>query len=192
MVPGTKKLASYQGMDIQRKHNTQPGIFNNQCQQQLLTAHAPISPLVSTSMDIIGTIDQVTFFQARDFKMYLLDDILRKIDRTSRADSLELQVPLLDHKRVEPAFSLPLPLNILANGFAQHVKTKYLLERSAAQFFSEDSLSRPKMRFSTPIVQCCKDPLKKRIEKSLRDAQKQIFNWIQSNSVSRKCWAFVS
>ncbi|MDP7019390.1 MAG: asparagine synthase (glutamine-hydrolyzing), partial [Pirellulaceae bacterium] len=48
-----------------------------------------------------------TRLQYLDFKTYLPDDILTKVDRVSMANSLEVRVPLLSRSLIEFAFSLP-------------------------------------------------------------------------------------
>ena len=57
-----------------------------------------------------------------DFAGYLPDDCLVKVDRASMATSLEVRCPLLDHRVVEFAWSLPLPYRA-SQGGAKRVLT---------------------------------------------------------------------
>ncbi|MBN8981884.1 MAG: asparagine synthase (glutamine-hydrolyzing) [Rhizobiales bacterium] len=101
--------------------------------------------------------DPVTWCQARDVATYLPDDILTKVDRMSMAHSLEVRVPLLDHKIVEFAFSLPLDLRLCTNG---GVTGKYLLKRAAERFFPRAFLDRKKWGFGIPLQKWLEGPLR--------------------------------
>jgi asparagine synthase (glutamine-hydrolysing) len=101
--------------------------------------------------------DPVTWCQERDVATYLPDDILTKVDRMSMTHSLEVRVPLLDHKLVEFAFSLPLNLRLRADkgGFTG----KYLLKRAGERFFPRAFLDRPKWGFGIPLQSWLEGPL---------------------------------
>ncbi len=103
--------------------------------------------------------DPVSRCQYRDVGTYLLDDILTKVDRMSMDNSLEVRVPLLDHKLVEFAFGLPLDLKIgrAADG---SVETKRLLKRSAGRFYPRELTDRRKWGFGIPVHQWTNGPLK--------------------------------
>jgi len=81
-----------------------------------------------------------------DLKTYLVDDILTKVDRASMANSLEVRVPLLDHRIVEFAYSLPLQMKLRGE------QRKYLLKKVLAQHLPEDHLNLQKKGFRVPIT----------------------------------------
>ena len=80
-----------------------------------------------------------------DAKIYLPDDLLVKVDRASMSVGLEAREPLLDHKLVEYALSLPLRYKY-SNG-----TTKYILKRILYKYLPKDLVDRPKMGFGAPI-----------------------------------------
>lgn len=80
-----------------------------------------------------------------DFKTYMVDNILVKVDRMSMATSLEARVPLLDYKMVEFAFSLP-PHFKVRNGV-----TKWFFKKAMEGVLPDEIIYRRKEGFSIPI-----------------------------------------
>jgi asparagine synthase (glutamine-hydrolysing) len=89
-----------------------------------------------------------------DLKTWLVDDILTKVDRASMANSLEVRVPLLDHKVVEFAFSLPLDLKLRKG------RGKYLLRQVMKKRLPAGHLNLPKKGFRIPLHQWMRGKLK--------------------------------
>lgn len=89
-----------------------------------------------------------------DFKSYLPDNILTKVDRMSMAVSLEARVPLLDKDMVELAFQVPAELKI--NGG----ELKSILKKTAARHVPRECIYRSKQGFSIPIKHWLKTSLK--------------------------------
>ncbi|WP_066164459.1 asparagine synthase (glutamine-hydrolyzing) [Aliarcobacter cryaerophilus] len=79
-----------------------------------------------------------------DFKRYLVDDIMTKVDRASMAYTLEARVPILDHRVVEFAYSLPINLK-LQNG------AKSILKDILYKKVPKELIDRPKRGFSVPL-----------------------------------------
>jgi asparagine synthase (glutamine-hydrolysing) len=84
-------------------------------------------------------------WQYIDVKTIMVDSNLTTTDRTSMANSIEVRVPLLDHRIVEFAFQLKDSL--LVNG----TEKKYLLRQLLKQYGLHHLLAQPKSGFSCPV-----------------------------------------
>ncbi len=91
--------------------------------------------------------------QYADLKFWLPGDILTKVDRTSMAVSLEAREPLLDHRLIEFAASLPEGLRL------KRGEGKWLLKKTMQRYLPDEVLYRPKQGFVTPISQWFRGPL---------------------------------
>jgi asparagine synthase (glutamine-hydrolysing) len=88
-----------------------------------------------------NTLDAMLYI---DTKSWLPDDLLIKADKMTMANSLELRVPLLDHKVLE--FAAALPTNLKVRGFT----TKYLAKKALGRRVPKAILDRRKAGFPVP------------------------------------------
>ena len=104
--------------------------------------------------DRAGTTDPLSRIQYVDIKTYLSDDILAKVDRASMANSLEVRAPLLDHKLMELAATMPASIKLRGrNG-------KYILKKALARCLPQSILYRSKMGFAVPIARWFRTEIK--------------------------------
>lgn len=89
-----------------------------------------------------------------DTKTWLPDELLIKADKMTMANSIELRVPLLDHKVLE--FAASLPSNFKLNGF----KTKYILKKALAEKIPVEIRNRKKTGFPVPYEAWLRKDLK--------------------------------
>jgi len=80
-----------------------------------------------------------------ELQTILPDSVLMKVDKMSMAHSLEVRPPLLDHRVVEYAYSLPTSLKL--RGFT----TKWLLKHTMEQRLPPGIARRKKQGFSIPM-----------------------------------------
>jgi asparagine synthase (glutamine-hydrolysing) len=90
-----------------------------------------------------------------DQETYLPDAMLTKVDRASMAVSLEVRVPLLDHRVVEYTATMS-DIFKFRNGTG-----KYLLKKLLARYVPNHLFDRPKMGFGVPIDRWFRSELKK-------------------------------
>ena len=92
-----------------------------------------------------GQMHWLSALQYMDTKGYLPNDILTKVDRMSMANSIEARVPLLDHKFVEFAATIPPEMKLKGK------TTKYIFKKAMEGILPNEILYRPKRGFAIPL-----------------------------------------
>jgi len=100
-----------------------------------------------------------------DASTLLPDALLVKVDRASMSCGLEVREPLLDHKLIEYALSLPLALK------RKHGTTKYLLKRLLKDLLPANLVDQPKRGFSPPLGRWLRGPLRGLLLEVLHDGR---------------------
>ncbi len=124
--------------------------------------------------------------QYADLKFWLPGDILTKVDRTSMAVSLEAREPLLDHRLIEFAASLPEDLRIRKG------QGKWLMKHAMRRYLPDDILYRPKQGFVTPIAQWFRGPLADTAREIPTSTALARTGWFDSKRLSTMAEAHIS
>jgi asparagine synthase (glutamine-hydrolysing) len=106
-----------------------------------------------------------------DFKSYLPDDILVKVDRASMLTSLEVRAPWLDPRIIELAFGR-VPDELRASRSANKVLPRSL----AARLLPAKLDTRRKQGFSVPLDSWFKGPWGQYLESVLTDGDQSWFD----------------
>ena len=141
----------------------------------------PENPVIR-SHEQQGETDPVKAAQRTDLRTYMVEDILTKVDRMSMAHSLEVRVPILDHKLVEYAFSLPTSLKI--NPADQR---KIIFKKSISKHIPEHFFNRQKQGFSVPLRQWLQKDLRALVEECLLSPQARCLEFFKGKQI-RKLW----
>lgn len=94
-----------------------------------------------------------------DFKAYLADDILVKVDRASMSISLESREPFLDHKIIEFVAKLPI----------DYKQDKKILKDILSEYIPRELFERKKRGFGIPINSWLRDDFRYLIDEYLND-----------------------
>ena len=108
--------------------------------------------------DEIGTVnnenDYLNKMLARDYRSYMVDDVLTKVDRATMSVALEGREPLLDHRIIEFVSQLPSGLKYNSES------SKYLLKKITHKYVPKEMLDRPKAGFTFPMYEWLSTDLK--------------------------------
>jgi asparagine synthase (glutamine-hydrolysing) len=127
---------------------------------------------------VLNDIEKMMFRDALD---YLPNDILTKVDRSAMSVSLETRVPMLDHRLVEFAWTLPLNIKVYNN------TSKWVLKEILAKHIPVELINRPKMGFGVPIDHWLRGPLKEWAN-DLLSVNKINQGGILNSSIVQKYW----
>ena len=142
-VGGGKNILHNLSLPRVRRYLDSLSLFPERALSELLGSSRSVSfPLEAMAE---ASLDPLSRLQDLDIKTYLAGDILTKVDRMSMANSLEARVPLLDHRLVEFACSLPPDLRMRAG------VGKFLLKRALRGRIPPELLTRPKQGFGVPL-----------------------------------------
>jgi asparagine synthase (glutamine-hydrolysing) len=102
----------------------------------------PLTYFDEKTPEILSLLDRVL---AKDYKTYMVDDILTKVDRATMSVSLEGREPFLDQNIIEWVAQLPNHYKI-NNG-----NKKYLLKEIVHKYLPKEMMDRPKAGFAIPM-----------------------------------------
>lgn len=101
------------------------------------------------------TNDFISNLQYLDLQTFMVDSVLTKVDRASMMNSLEVRVPLLDHKFAELSFKIPSQLKFRGK------EQKFIFKQAMSGSLPDSILKHPKQGFNVPLSLWFKDDLKK-------------------------------
>lgn len=110
--------------------------------------------------------------QLTDFRGYMAEQLLMKIDKSTMAYNLEARAPYLDTDIINFAFSLEHSKKL------QSFHGKYILKKLAERHFPNSFVWRPKHGFDIPLRDWFRKELRDYVEQSVDDTRlyKEIFN----------------
>jgi len=157
--------------------------FSSMTQVDLATARAVLAPELRAAL---GRYDPYDAFaehyerprdcpslyraQYADFKTWLPDRILVKTDRASMAASLEVRVPLLDHRFVERFANLATRHKVHAG------RGKHALREALRQRIPAEVLDGKKRGFETPLRSWIRGPLAGAIGEAIEELPAEVFD----------------
>jgi len=107
--------------------------------------HQPLAPARRHHARAAAALGEVPALLHLDAMTYMTDDVLTKVDRTSMMHSLEVRVPLLDHKVLEFVARIPFRYK-LRGGIG-----KWILKECVRDLLPPETLARRKQGFGVPL-----------------------------------------
>jgi asparagine synthase (glutamine-hydrolysing) len=131
--------------------------------------------------DRVKGLDHLNQILYVDFKTWLPNDILVKVDRMTMANSLEVRSPLLDHRLIELAATMPVSMKYRKG------TSKYVVKRYAETRVPSRVIHRPKMGFSIPLASWLRGELRETAQELLLSGRALDRGYYQPDAV-RSMW----
>ncbi|AXO13642.1 asparagine synthase (glutamine-hydrolyzing) [Thalassospira indica] len=141
-------------VDLKRDLSTHiDGLFDNSTRRKLMSGYTSYTTVADEiyRQRTPPTSDLLQRATRMDFRNYLAEDILVKVDRASMLNSLEVRAPFLDRKLVEFAFA-KVPSNLKAIESDKKILLKLLADRILPPQFHKQR----KQGFSIPLARWLK------------------------------------
>ncbi|MDN5053001.1 asparagine synthase (glutamine-hydrolyzing) [Aliarcobacter butzleri] len=113
----------------------------------------------------IGSIEFLNQMMAVDYKLFMNDDVLTKVDRATMSVSLEGREPLLDHRIIEYMTRVPLDIKY------KNKQGKYLLRQVLYKYLPKEMVDKPKSGFQIPLNEWLRGELKPLVLKYLDNSR---------------------
>jgi len=113
------------------------------------------------NLNLESDISALDKMQLMDYKTFMVDDVLTKVDRASMSVSIEAREPLLDHKIIEFSAKITNELKYKNN------IGKYLLKKILYKYVPKELIERPKSGFQIPLESWLRTDLKPLVQKYL-------------------------
>jgi asparagine synthase (glutamine-hydrolysing) len=130
----------------------------------------------------IGNIEFLNQMMAIDYKLFMNDDVLTKVDRATMSVSLEGREPLLDHRIIEYMARVPLDIKY------KNKQGKYLLRQVLYKYIPKEMVDKPKSGFQIPLNEWLRGELKSLVLKYLDDTKldENIFDIKEINILKKR------
>lgn len=147
--------------------------------QLVLNGNEPLTAMAGGQVGL-GTDSSEQRMMYLDQLHYLPDDILTKVDRAAMSASLETRIPMLDHRVVEFAWSLPLEYKLRAG------QMKWPLRQLLYRHVPQELIDRPKMGFGIPIDAWLRGPLREWAEALINSNRLEKEGYLNSKLIQEK------
>jgi len=168
-----RRFLTHAEKDPAVRHHSWFGMFSADELEQLYTPAwaGPQSPIGVVFSPLSRVLEGARFDEVLaemlylDFRMYLEDNLLVKVDRASMACSLEMRTPFLDHRLIE--FAAGLPTDLKVRGF----KTKYILKTAVEKWLPHKIVHRQKRGFTVPVASWLRNELLPLLAETLEEGK---------------------
>ena len=121
-----------------------------------------------------------------NFKTYLLDDLLVKMDRCTMAHGLEARSPFLDRDLMEYVFALPDSMKL------RWGRSKFVLRRAFTDLLPPEIVRRGKMGFGVPLRNWFRGDLREYVNAILLGPDARLRDFLDQGYVRNLCQAHLA